>query len=66
MTETKKNSAGKEKPVYDFNAVASEIADHYGYALIGDPANDLYSVELPLPEPPAEPAQTSTNFRDQL
>ncbi|MCD5453785.1 DnaB-like helicase C-terminal domain-containing protein [Lactobacillus delbrueckii] len=66
VTETKKNSAGKEKPVYDFNAVASEVADHYGYALIGDPANDLYSVELPLPEPPAEPAQTSTNFRDQL
>lgn len=66
VTETKKNSAGKEKPVYNFNAVASEIADHYGYALIGDPANDLYSVEPPLPEPPAEPAQTSTNFRDQL
>lgn len=66
VTETKKNSAGKEKPVYNFNTVASEIADHYGYALIGDPANDLYSVEPPLPEPPAEPAQTSTNFRDQL
>lgn len=66
VTETKKNSAGKEKPVYNFNAVASEIADHYGYALIGDPANDLYSVEPPLPEPPAKPAQTSTNFRDQL
>nr|WP_010892280.1 DnaB-like helicase C-terminal domain-containing protein [Lactobacillus delbrueckii]AAF61724.1 primase-helicase [Lactobacillus delbrueckii subsp. bulgaricus] len=64
----RKNSTGKEKPVYNFNAVASEIADHYGYALIGDPANDLYSVEPPLPEPPAEPAQTqtSTNFRDQL
>jgi replicative DNA helicase len=66
VTETKKNSAGKEKPVYNFNAVASEIAAHYGYALIGDPANDLYSVEPPLPEPPAEPAQTSTNFRNQL
>lgn len=66
VTETKKNSAGKEKPVYNFNTVASEIADHYGYALIGDPANDLYSVEPPLPEPPAEPAQTSTNVRDQL
>lgn len=66
VTETKKNSTGKEKPVYNFNAVASEIADHYGYALIGDPANDLYSVEPPLPEPPAEPAQTSTNFREQL
>lgn len=66
VTETRKNSTGKEKPVYNFNAVASEIADHYGYTLIGDPANDLYSVEPPLPEPPAEPAQTSTNFRDQL
>lgn len=66
VTETKKNSAGKEKPVYNFNTVASEIAGHYGYALIGDPANDLYSVEPPLPEPPAEPAQTSTNFREQL
>ena len=68
VTETKKNSAGKEKPVYNFNAVASEIADHYGYALIGDPANDLYSVEPPLPESPAEPAQTQTSndIRAQL
>lgn len=64
VTETKKNSAGKEKPVYNFNTVASEIADHYGYALIGDPANNL--PEPPLPEPELEPAQTSTNFRDQL
>lgn len=62
VTETRKNSTGKEKPVYNFNAVASEIADHYGYTLIGDPANNL--PEPPLPEP--EPAQTSTNFRDQL
>lgn len=64
VTETRKNSTGKEKPVYNFNAVASEIADHYGYTLIGDPANNL--PEPPLPEPEPEPAQTSTNFRDQL
>lgn len=64
VTETRKNSTGKEKPVYNFNAVASEIADHYGYTLIGDPANNL--PEPPLPEPELEPAQTSTNFRDQL
>lgn len=66
VTETKKNSAGKEKPVYNFNAVASEIADHYGYALIGDPANDL--PEPPLPEPEPEPAQTQTSndIRAQL
>nr|WP_172690237.1 DnaB-like helicase C-terminal domain-containing protein [Lactobacillus delbrueckii]ARW73061.1 putative primase helicase [Lactobacillus delbrueckii] len=66
VTETRKNSAGKEKPVYNFNAVAIEIADHYGYTLIGDPANDL--PEPPLPEP--EPAQTQTsndsNIRAQL
>ncbi|MCD5556444.1 toprim domain-containing protein [Lactobacillus delbrueckii subsp. lactis] len=64
VTETRKNSTGKEKPVYNFNAVASEIADHYGYTLIGDPANNL--PEPPLPEPEPEPAQTSTNFREQL
>lgn len=59
VTETRKNRAGKEKPVYKFNAVASEIADHYGYALIGNPANDL------LPEP--EPAQNQTiDTRAQL
>lgn len=59
VTETRKNSAGKEKPVYNFNAVASEIADHYGYALIGNPANDLLP-EPPLPEPEPELAQTQT------
>lgn len=68
VTETRKNSAGKEKPVYNFNAVASEIADHYGYTLIGDPANNL--PEPPLPEPEPEPAQTQTsndsNIRAQL
>ncbi|MCD5545461.1 DnaB-like helicase C-terminal domain-containing protein [Lactobacillus delbrueckii] len=64
VTETSKNSAGKEKPVYNFNAVASEIADHYGYALIGGPANDLYSVEPPLPEPAQ--TQTSNDIRAQL
>lgn len=68
VTETRKNSAGKEKPVYNFNAVAIEIADHYGYTLIGDPANNL--PEPPLPEPEPEPAQTQTsndsNIRAQL
>lgn len=59
VTETRKNSAGKEKPVYNFNAVAIGIADHYGYTLIGDPANDL--PEPPLPEPEPEPAQTQTS-----
>lgn len=60
VTETRKNSAGKEKPVYNFNAVASEIADHYSYALIGNPSNDLLP-EPPLPEPEPELAQTQTS-----
>lgn len=64
VTETRKNSGGKEKPVYNFNAVASEIADHYGYTLIGDPANNL--PEPPLPEPEPAQTQTSNDIRAQL
>lgn len=64
VTETRKNSAGKEKPVYNFNAVASEIADHYGYALIGDPSIRRVRPEPPLPEPEPEPAQTSNDSND--
>lgn len=49
VTETRRNSAGKEKPVYQFTAVASEIANEYGYSLIGNPSSALTAEPEPDP-----------------